>query len=84
MANRNLRVIGHWEDASGLVAKHHGTSLPFNVNVAMAVGSDGAAIPSVAAIRTALSNNGKVPGSLLFVVETFANLDAQHNAGILS
>ena len=84
MANQNLRVVGHWEDASGNVAKHHGTSLPFNVNVPMAVGSDGAAVPNPAAIRTALSNNGKVPGSLLFVVETFANLDRQHNAGILT
>ena len=84
MANVNLRVVGHFQDASGNTLKHYGTAIPFNVSVAMATGSDGGSAPSPVGISTALSNNGKIPSGATFVVDGFANLDKQHNAGILT
>jgi len=83
MANVNLRVVGHFQDASGNTLKHYGTGLTFNVSAAIKSDSGGS-YPDPASISTVLSGNGKIPSGATFVVDGFANLDKQHNAGILS
>lgn len=83
----NLRVNGHFEKG-GKTQTHFGSGIQFDVSIAMVTvpdsGGTTALRPDPSQINTVLSNNGKVPSGCVFVVDNVANLDAQHNAGILS
>jgi hypothetical protein len=85
MANQNLQVIGNWLDTNGKHIPHLGSDITYSMNVAMRSGSDGAAVPDIAAINTKLSGAGKLrDGATTFNVVSVRNLDAgQVPAGIL-
>jgi len=84
MANANLRVVGHYKDANGKTLTHFGT-VQFNLSVSMLGGApNGDARPDPASIASVMSSNGEVPAGATFIVDGYANLDKESNAGILS
>lgn len=83
MANANLRVVGHFEDANGKTLKHFGSGLQFLVTVAL-VQTGGDYRPDASAIKTVLANHSKVPGGATFVIDNVANLDKEANVGLLT
>ena len=86
MANQNIRVTGHFADASGKTLTHFGTALQFNLSVSMLTSpGDGAARPDPASIKTILSNNSKIPGGASqFIVTGYSLMDHDNGSGILS
>lgn len=83
MANRNVKVIGHWQDGNGKTLLHHGTGNQFLLNVATQIGPDGAERLDPAQVQTKLTGAGKVPNGV-WVTTGYQFLDSnQVPAGIL-
>ena len=85
MANVNVRVVGHFKDASGKTLNHFGT-VQYNLSVSLLGGAPtGASYPDPASIASVMSSDSKVPGgAAAFHVDGLAILDREHGSGILS
>lgn len=76
MANRNIKVIGHWVDSNGKHMSHLGSSLQFSMNVATIIGTDGQERVDPAQVQSKLSAAGKVPSGGTFVITSYGSLDS--------
>jgi hypothetical protein len=85
MANRNVKVIGHWQDSSsGKNLLHYGTALQKSMNVATQIGPDGQERLDPVAVQNKLSAAGLVPTGATWITTSYQLLDSYEVAnGIL-
>jgi hypothetical protein len=84
MANRNIKVIGHWQDANGKTMLHYSTSNQFLLSNLAMLNINGGEYPDPNAVQTRLSGAGKGPSGGTWVTTAYQCLDAgQVPAGIL-
>ncbi len=85
MANRNIKVIGHWVDSvSGKTLTAYGTALSYSMNIAMATGSGGDERLDPAQVQSKFSGAGLAPSSANWVTTSSGYLASYQIAnGIL-